>query len=95
MPKLLTALTIIGTAAMLWVGGAIIIHGLDVLGLPWLYDTIHHIAEDITHGLETGRGFVEWMIVALGDGIFGLALGLLLIPVVTRVLSPLMGKTTH
>ena len=95
MPKLLTALTIIGTAAMLWVGGAIIIHGLDVLGLPWLYDTIHHIAEDITHGMETGRGFVEWMIVALGDGIFGLALGLLLIPVVTRVLSPLMGKTTH
>ena len=95
MPKLLTALTIIGTAAMLWVGGAIIIHGLDVLGLPWLYETIQHIAEDITHGLETGRGFVEWMIVALGDGIFGLALGLLLIPVVTRVLSPLMGKTTH
>ncbi|WP_050930874.1 DUF808 domain-containing protein [Aestuariivita boseongensis] len=94
MPKLLTALTIIGTAAMLWVGGAIITHGLDVLGWPWPYDTIHHIAKDIAHGIDTGRGFVGWVIVALGDGILGLALGLLLIPVVTRVIGPVFSTLT-
>ncbi len=95
MPKLLTLLTVIGTAAMLWVGGAIITHGLDVLGWPWLYDTIHHLAEGVAQGMDSGRGFVEWVITAVGDGILGLALGLLLIPVVTRVLLPLFGKNAH
>ena len=94
MPKLLTLLTVVGTAAMLWVGGAIISHGLDVLGWPWLYDTIHHIAEGAAAGLDQGKGFVKWTVTALGDGIFGLALGLLLIPVVTRVLNPAMSAIT-
>ncbi|MEP2641662.1 DUF808 domain-containing protein [Roseobacter sp.] len=84
MPKLLTLLTIIGTGAMLWVGGSIIIHGLDVLGASWLYDQIHHIAVAIGQG----AGFVEWLVTALFDGIFGIALGMLLIPVVGRVLAP-------
>lgn len=94
MPKLLTALTIIGTVAMLWVGGAILTHGLDVLGWPWLYDTIYHIAESLTHSIEAGRGLLEWAIIATGDGIFGLVVGLLLIPVVTRVLAPVAGAVT-
>ena len=29
-------LSVVGTAAMLWVGGSIIIHGLEVLGFGWL-----------------------------------------------------------
>jgi predicted DNA repair protein MutK len=85
MPKLLTLLTVVGTAAMLWVGGSILIHGLEVLGWPWLYDEIHHIAVAVAGGLEQAAGFVEWTVTALLDGIFGLAVGVLLIPVVTRV----------
>lgn len=90
MPKLLKLLTIVGTAAMLWVGGSIIIHGLDVLGLPWLYDEIHHIAVAVS----PGSGFGEWLVTAIFDGIFGLVLGMLLIPVVTRVLAPLVAAVT-
>ena len=82
MPKLLQLLTVIGTAAMLWVGGAIITHGLDVLG------------DAVAHGLERGKGFVKWLIIALGDGIFGLALGMVLIPIVGRVLAPLASAVT-
>lgn len=89
MPKLLTLLTIVGTAAMLWVGGSIIIHGMDVMGLPWLYDEIHHIAVAVADAVAQGSGFVEWVVTAVFDGIFGIALGMLLIPVVTRVLGPL------
>ncbi|WP_299776643.1 DUF808 domain-containing protein [uncultured Roseobacter sp.] len=89
MPKLLTLLTVVGTAAMLWVGGSIIIHGLEVLGMPWLYDEIHHIAVIVADAVAQGSGFVEWLVTALFDGIFGLALGMLLIPVVTRVIAPL------
>jgi predicted DNA repair protein MutK len=95
MPKLLTLLTIIGTVAMLWVGGAILTHGLDALGWPWLYDTIHHMAEAAASSLETAQGFVKWLVTALGDGILGLAIGLLLLPIVTRIVAPLFSKSAH
>lgn len=90
MPKLLKLLTIVGTAAMLWVGGSIIIHGLDVLGFPWLYDTIH----DIAVAVSPGSAFGEWLVTAIFDGIFGLVLGMLLIPVVTRVIAPLVAAVS-
>ncbi|WP_300058154.1 DUF808 domain-containing protein [uncultured Roseobacter sp.] len=90
MPKLLKLLTIVGTAAMLWVGGSIIIHGLDVLGMPWLYDQIHHIAVAVS----PESGFGAWLVTAIFDGIFGLVLGLLLIPVVTRVIAPLFAAVS-
>ncbi len=85
MPKFLKALTIIGTAAMLWVGGSIIVHGLDVLGWPWLYKTIHEIAI----AAAGGSGFLEWAVTALLDGILGFVVGMVLIPFVTRILAPL------
>jgi len=60
MPGFLKALMIVGTAAMLWVGGSIVLHGLDVLGASWLYDTIHHIAEDVAYAVSAAQGFVKW-----------------------------------
>ena len=41
MPKLLTALSVIGTVAMLWVGGGIIVHGTHEVGFHLLYDIAH------------------------------------------------------
>jgi predicted DNA repair protein MutK len=90
MPKLMTLLSTVGTAAMLWVGGSIIIHGLDVLGWPVLYDWIHHAAEAVVHGIQgPATGFLQWLITAGLDGVFGLTLGMLLIPLVTKVITPL------
>jgi predicted DNA repair protein MutK len=60
MPKLLTFLSVVGTAAMLWVGGQIIIHGLHI-----------HPAEFF--GLHTGA--LAWLVDAAICGIFGLILG--------------------
>jgi len=89
MPGFLKLLTIIGTAAMLWVGGSIIIHGLSELGWPYLYDTIHHFAVVGASGLSgTAKDVLEWMIVAAFDGVFGLAVGLLLIPVGEKIVTP-------
>jgi hypothetical protein len=45
MPKLLTALTVIGTAAMLWVGGHILLVGMHDLGRGRLYDAVHHLED--------------------------------------------------
>jgi uncharacterized protein len=95
MPKLMAFLSFVGTAAMLWVGGNIVIHGMDVLGWSWLYDKIHHLAEGAAHAVPVATGFVAWAVTAFFDGIFGLILGLLLIPLATKVIMPLFANKAH
>ena len=88
MPTLLKVISVIGTAAMLWVGGSIIVHGLEALGWHWPYDTIHHIAAGVAHAVATAEGFVKWLVTATLDGVLGFLLGLMLIPFVNKVLAP-------
>jgi hypothetical protein len=95
MPRLMAVLSAVGTAAMLWVGGSIVLHGLEVTHLwPWPYETIHHIAQAAARAVPLAPGFVAWGVQAAIDGVLGLALGLLLIPVATRVIAPLWGAMT-
>ncbi len=94
MPKLMAFLSTVGTAAMLWVGGNIVVHGMEVLGWPWLYDQIHHLAEGAMHAVPVAPGFVSWAVTAFFDGIFGVILGVLLIPVATRVIGPAIAALT-
>jgi predicted DNA repair protein MutK len=95
MPKLMAFLSTVGTAAMLWVGGSIVLHGLEVTHLwAWPYETIHHIAESAAAAVPQAAGFVAWAVQATIDGIFGLGLGILLIPVATRVIAPLWASVT-
>lgn len=94
MPYLLAALSFVGTGAMLWVGGNIITHGLEVLGWPWIYDQIHHLAVAAAALAPSGKGVVQWVVTAGCDGVFGLALGLVLIPLVTQVIGPAVAAVT-
>ncbi len=94
MPHLLKALSFIGTGAMLWVGGSIITHGLDVLGFPWIYDQIHHLAAGAAASVDAAKGVVAWTVTAACDGIFGLAFGLVLVPLVTKVIGPVIAQIT-
>ncbi|ETD91573.1 DUF808 domain-containing protein [Rhodobacter capsulatus] len=87
MPPLLTALSILGTAAMIWVGGSILLHGAAELGWPAAYDAIHHLAEAAGHLVPAG-GFTEWLVTAACDGVLGLIFGLLLIPPALYVVDP-------
>ena len=90
MPRLMTMLSTLGTAAMLWVGGSIVIHGLEEFGFTWLGHHIHDIAAWAAHAVPPAiEGFTEWLVKAVLDGIFGVALGLVLIPLATRVIGPL------
>ena len=88
MPGVMTAISTVGTAAMLWVGGSIVLHAAAELGWHAPYDAIHHLAEAAAHAVPVAQGFVEWAVTAFIDGIFGLALGFALIPFVKYVLSP-------
>lgn len=95
MPGFLRVLSAVGTAAMIWVGGAIVIHGLEVFGFAALGHWIEHTAEAAAHAVpDTLSGFVHWAVAAFFDGIFGLALGLLLIPLSQRVIAPLWSVVT-
>ena len=78
MPRLLAALALIGTAAMLWVGGQIVLHGLDEYHIGGLGHGLHDFAHAIAGGLP-GAGLWEWLINAGGAGIFGLLLGALIV----------------
>ena len=51
MPGLLNVISVVGTAAMLWVGGHIILVGVDDLGWHWPYDLVHHWEEDVEHAV--------------------------------------------
>ena len=96
MPWVLKILLVVGTAAMLWVGGNIVIHGLEVLG----YDTLGHFTHDWAaaagHAVsESWRGAVEWTTKAAMDGVFGLGLGLVLIPIGEKIITPIWRAIFH
>ncbi|KPA22317.1 Inner membrane protein YedI [Shimia sp. SK013] len=95
MPGFMKLLMIIGTAAMLWVGGSIVIHGLEELGFGWLGHHIHDWADDVGRLVPAGwSAAVAWISKATMDGVFGLALGLALIPIVATVIEPVVGLIT-
>ena len=95
MPKLMAILSTVGTAAMLWVGGSIVVHGLEVTHLwEWPYETIHHIAMAAASAVSVAKGFTAWAVQAAIDGVFGLGLGILLIPLATRVIGPMWAAVT-
>ena len=88
MPGLLKALAVVGTAAMIWVGGGIIVHGLEELGVGVPGHQIHGMAEAASCAVPALGGALGWIVAATGAGLFGLALGLALIPFVGKVLAP-------
>ncbi len=85
MPKLLAALSVIGTAAMAWVGGGILVHGLEELGfltaIPHSFHAWAHAAGD---AMPTAGAAVEWIVNAVLAGILGLAVGAAIAFVITQ-----------
>jgi predicted DNA repair protein MutK len=92
MPFFLKLLSVVGTAAMLWVGGGIIVHGLEEFGFASLGHGIHDLAEAAGHAVPAIAGAVAWLVTAALSGLVGLALGAVLIPLVHKVAAPLLGK---
>ena len=96
MPWFMKLLVVVGTAAMIWVGGSIIVHGVAELGLHGPYDTIHHLAVEAAHAVpHWAEGAMEWLATAAMDGVIGLIIGLLLIPLATFVIKPVAGLFTR
>ena len=88
MPYLLKVLSVVGTAAMVWVGGGIIIHGLENYGFPALGHAIHDVAAAAGHAVPVAGAAVEWLVAAAASGAFGLFVGAALVPFVQYIGAP-------
>ncbi|MDQ4419549.1 DUF808 domain-containing protein [Sphingobium sp. DEHP117] len=75
MPPLLAGLTVVGTAAMLWVGGGIVVHGLEELGLPFPGHPIAHLAEQAGAMGGALGSVLGWFTGAALAALSGLVLG--------------------
>ena len=98
MPWLLTAISALGTAAMLWVGGSIVIHGLEVLEWSAIGHHIQDIATSSAQVIGEASAVVHWVVTAGLDGLFGFALGLATIPIAKFLIAPLartFSKSAH
>ncbi len=88
MPRFLKALAVVGTAAMVWVGGGIVLHGAEEFGFTTIPEALHHAAEAVAHAVPVAQGFVAWLVTAAGSGVAGLAIGFAIIPLVGYVIAP-------
>ena len=81
MPKLLSALSAIGTVAMLWVGGHILLVGTDELGWHAPYGFVHHVEEDIHHAVEAVGGVLAWLVNTAASAAIGLVVGAVVVAI--------------
>ena len=88
MPVLLKVLSVVGTAAMIWVGGGIILHGLEVYGPPAIGHVVTSAAEAVAHAFPPLAAILEWAVEAAISGVIGLLVGAVSIPVVGFVFAP-------
>jgi predicted DNA repair protein MutK len=84
MPVIMQVLSVVGTAAMLWVGGGILLHGAEVLGFAAPAEFVHHLAEAVHHAVPLG-GVVSWLLTALLSGLLGVAVGAVIVTVLHKV----------
>jgi predicted DNA repair protein MutK len=61
---------------------------LEQVGFDWPSHTIHQIALNISQIVPEINGTVQWSITAMIDGILGLVLGFVLIPVGEKIITP-------
>ncbi len=81
MPKLLSALSTIGTVAMLWVGGHILLLGTDTLGWHAPYGLVHHAEEFVHHAVQGVGGLLAWLVNTAASAVIGLVVGAVVVAI--------------
>ena len=84
MPKLLAVLSVVGTAAMIWVGGHILLAGSDELGWHWPYDQVHDLEQRVEDVAGIGD-VLAWLVNTGLSAVVGLIVGFVVVTVVTRL----------
>ena len=78
MPKIMSVLSTVGIIAMLWVGGHILLVGVDELGWHWLYEQVHRL-EEAVRGVGGIGGFLAWLVNTIASAIVGVVVGAIVV----------------
>ncbi len=87
VPKLLVTLSVVGTVAMLWVGGGIIVHGTHEVGFHAIYDIVHGAEGAVAGATGAAGGVLGWVTYAALSAVVGLVLGGVIAFVLHKVLG--------
>jgi uncharacterized protein len=75
MPKLLSTLSAVGTVAMLWVGGHILLAGSDHLGWHTPYDLVHYVEDRVRDSVKAFGAVLAWLVNTGASAVIGLVVG--------------------
>lgn len=79
MPAVFRVISVIGTVAMLWVGGHLVLQNLEETFWAGPYELVHLV----THAIEAAGPVIVWIVETAMSAVFGLVLGLVIVGVVT------------
>ncbi|MGF6255061.1 DUF808 domain-containing protein [Ensifer sp. ZNC0028] len=92
MPVFLKLLAAIGTAAMLWVGGSILVHGMAQMGQAGPEHLIHDISEHVALALQVAPGLVGWLATSAQQALLAIVVGAATIVVMGNVVAPIWSR---
>jgi predicted DNA repair protein MutK len=75
MPRLLSVISVVGIAAMLWVGGHILLVGTDDLGWHAPYELVHHLEVAVHDSVAVVGGVLGWLVNTVASAVVGLLVG--------------------
>jgi len=94
MPKVLSVLSTVGIVAMLWVGGHILLKGVDELGWHAPYAAVHHLEESL-HGVGGVGGLLGWLANTLASALAGGLVGAVVVLIVSLIHRRRPGAAAH
>lgn len=85
MPRLLAAISTIGVVAMLWVGGHILVVGVDDLGWHWPYEQVHHLEHAVHEATGALGAVLGWLTNTALSALVGVVVGAVVVLVMHLV----------
>ncbi|WP_312364352.1 DUF808 domain-containing protein [Ensifer sp.] len=92
MPVFLKILAGVGTAAMLWVGGSILVHGAAQMGYAGPEHLIHDISGAIVQALAIAPGLIGWIATSAQQALLAIVVGAITIVVMGNVVAPIWSR---
>lgn len=90
MPRLLSLLSTVGTAAMLWVGGGILLHGAEHYGWHLPGEFLHGVQDRVAGLWPAMAGALSWLVEAAVAAVLGIIVGAVAAALTGTVLAPLV-----
>lgn len=91
MPIVMSVLSKVGVVAMLWVGGHLLLTGMDELGWHAPYGFVHHVEMLVHDASGAAGGVLGWLVNTAFSCLTGLIIGSLLTVVILGI-KKLLGK---